>query len=50
MKKVKEMGAAAREPLRPTREEAIEKLQIFGKGRKLNGLTLRELIEDGRRF
>jgi prevent-host-death family protein len=33
-----------------TREEAVEKLQVFGKGKNLGkGVTIRDLIEEGRR-
>ena len=31
-------------------DDAIEELLAFGKGRSLNGLTIREMIEEGRRF
>jgi prevent-host-death family protein len=31
-------------------EEAVRKMIEFGKGRSLGGLTIREMIEDGRRF
>lgn len=34
----------------PDREEAIQKLMEFGKGRSIRGLTIRGLIEQGRRF
>ncbi len=32
-----------------TREEAIEALRTFSKGRTLNGLSIREMIDEGRR-
>lgn len=31
-------------------EAAVEAMQAFGKGRTLGGLTIRELIEEGRRY
>ncbi len=31
-------------------EETVRKLLEFGKGRSLGGLTIRQLIEEGRRF
>lgn len=30
--------------------EAVERLLEFGRGRSLKGLTIRELIDEGRRF
>lgn len=32
------------------RSEVIQQLMEFGKGRSLKGLTIRNLIEEGRRF
>jgi len=32
------------------RAEVIRQLEEFGKGRSLKGITIRELIEEGRRF
>ncbi|MGI8971893.1 MAG: type II toxin-antitoxin system Phd/YefM family antitoxin [Dehalococcoidia bacterium] len=31
-------------------QTAVDKLKEFRKGRSLNGLTLREMIEEGRRY
>jgi prevent-host-death family protein len=31
-------------------EETVRKLLEFGKGRSLGGLTIREMVEEGRRF
>lgn len=31
-------------------QETVRKLLEFGKGRSLGGLTLREMVEEGRRF
>ncbi|RUL84019.1 type II toxin-antitoxin system Phd/YefM family antitoxin [Tautonia sociabilis] len=31
-------------------EETVRKLIEFGKGRSLGGLTVREMVEEGRRF
>lgn len=31
-------------------DDVIKELLAFGKGRSLNGLTIREMIEEGRRF
>lgn len=31
-------------------EEAVRKMVEFGKGRSLGGLTIRELVEEGRRY
>jgi prevent-host-death family protein len=31
-------------------EDTIKKLVDFGKGRSLHGVTIREMIEEGRRF
>jgi prevent-host-death family protein len=30
--------------------ETVQKLKAFGKGKKLKGLSVRQLIEEGRRF
>jgi prevent-host-death family protein len=35
---------------RPDVEAAVQKLLEFGKGRTLGDLTLREMIEEGRRY
>lgn len=35
---------------RPDVEEAVQKLLEFGKGRTLGDLTIREMIEEGRRY
>jgi uncharacterized protein (DUF433 family) len=35
---------------KPSREEALEELREFRRGRRLNGISVRELIEEGRRF
>jgi hypothetical protein len=35
---------------RPDVEEAVRKLLEFGKGRTLGDLTIREMIEEGRRY
>jgi prevent-host-death family protein len=32
------------------RREVIRELKEFGKGRRLDGMTVRDLIEEGRRF
>jgi prevent-host-death family protein len=32
------------------RAEAIRQIEEFGKGRTLKGITIRELIQEGRRF
>jgi prevent-host-death family protein len=32
------------------RDEVIRQLQAFGQGRRLKGIKVRELIEEGRRF
>ena len=32
------------------REAALEELKGFGRGRSLGGITIRELIEEGRRY
>ena len=37
-------------PVKPKRDDVIQQLIEFGKGRSLRGLTIRELIEQGRRF
>lgn len=37
-------------PPKASREEVIRQLKEFGKGRSLGGLTIRQLIEEGRRF
>jgi prevent-host-death family protein len=37
------------EPSELDRQEAIRQLREFGKGRHLDGITLRELIDEGRR-
>lgn len=41
-------------PIDPTgrldRAEVIRQLKEFGKGRRLNGVTVQELIDEGRRF
>jgi len=34
----------------PSREEALRQIEAFGKGRKLKGLSIRELIDTGRRY
>jgi prevent-host-death family protein len=34
----------------PDVRAAVEELKRFRKGRSLNGLTIREMIEEGRRF
>jgi prevent-host-death family protein len=34
---------------RQDREEAVRKLKQFGKGRRLKGVSIRELINEGRR-
>lgn len=31
-------------------EEAVRQMKEFGKGRSLGGLSIREMIEEGRRF
>lgn len=33
-----------------TTDEAVDRLVEFGKGKSLGGLTVRELIDDGKRF
>ena len=35
---------------KPEREAAIRALEEFGKGRRLKGMTIRQLIEEGRRY
>ncbi len=35
---------------RKERAEVIRELMEFGRGRKLRGMTIRDLIEEGRRF
>jgi prevent-host-death family protein len=35
---------------KPDVEEAVRKMKEFGKGRSLGGLSIREMIEEGRRF
>jgi len=35
---------------RPDREAVIRALEEFGKGRTLEGMTIRQLVEEGRRF
>lgn len=45
---VAELVPAAR-PGKLSRRQAIEAMQEFGKGRKLDGLSIREMIEEGRR-
>jgi len=35
---------------KPDREAVIRALEDFGKGRRLRGMTIRQLIEKGRRF
>jgi len=37
-------------PARRSREEVIRELKEFRKGRTLGGLTLKQLINEGRRF
>jgi prevent-host-death family protein len=34
----------------PDRREVIRQIEEFGKGRSLKGVTIRELIREGRRF
>jgi prevent-host-death family protein len=38
----------AGKPIRLDRRQAIEAMKEFGKGRKLDGLSIREMIEEGR--
>lgn len=33
-----------------SRKAAVEAMQAFGKGRRLNGMTIRELVEEGRKY
>ncbi|TAK24095.1 MAG: type II toxin-antitoxin system Phd/YefM family antitoxin [Chloroflexota bacterium] len=40
----------AEEPQSMTRREVIEALKAFGRGRTLEGVTNKEMIEDGRRY
>jgi prevent-host-death family protein len=35
---------------KPSREEALRQIEAFGKGRTLKGISIRELIQEGRRF
>ncbi len=35
---------------RRTRREAVEAMKAFGRGRRLDGMTFRELIDEGRRY
>lgn len=35
---------------KPDIEKVIEELRAFSKGNKLDGLTIREMIEEGRRY
>jgi len=35
---------------KPEREAVLRALEAFGQGRSLKGMTIRGLIEDGRRF
>ena len=37
-------------PQKRSRSEVIKDLLEFGKGRKLEGLSIREMIDEGRRF
>ncbi len=37
-------------PRKRNREEVIKDLLEFGKGRKRDGLSIREMIDEGRRF
>lgn len=40
-------------PARPEKadvEDAVRRMLEFGKGRSLGGLTIREMVEEGRRF
>lgn len=40
-------------PVQPEKadvEDAVRKMLEFGKGRSLGGLTIREMVEEGRRF
>jgi len=38
------------EAARPDRGEVVRQIEAFGKGRSLKGMTIRDLIEEGRRF
>ncbi len=33
-----------------SRQEAVRAMQEFGKGRRLEGISIRELIEEGRKY
>jgi prevent-host-death family protein len=35
---------------KPGREEALRQIEAFGKGRSLKRLSIRELIQEGRRY
>jgi prevent-host-death family protein len=37
-------------PHQRSRIEAIQALRVFGKGHRLDGLTIRDLIDEGRRI
>jgi len=41
---------SVQQPNRPNIDEVIEKLKAFRKGNRLNGLSIREMIEEGRRY
>jgi len=35
---------------RMSRQEAVETMKAFSKGRRLDGITIREMIEQGRKY
>jgi hypothetical protein len=35
---------------RMSRQEAVEAMKAFSKGRRLDGITIREMIEQGRKY